>query len=341
MRASVILIPAILALPAQSFAVSPEEQATKLYKEATKALNNGRDEEAAAKLRQAFRLHRVHDYVCNLGSLELTLGRGPKAAEALFTCTQVLPSKEEAMRPTIERLLARAKALSGTLRINSNVAEADVLMNGTSIGKTPLNAPAFVDPGRHLVEVRAPGYEPEVRIVDLRAGSDLELDLPLEPAELTAPPLPAKTGTPIPPKATEKAPSPQPLPRPAPSGLNVRPGFLLAGIGVSLTGAAVAAGALVAASAATREAKAVNEANLADKTCTSPESKERCIDLSGRIDEAVGFTAAGVAGIGLAVIGGGLIAYEFLRADAQKNVPVCAALVAAPNRGMLTFKGAW
>jgi outer membrane protein assembly factor BamD (BamD/ComL family) len=96
-RALLLLIPALLALPVQSFALSPgspgspEEQATKLYKEATKALNEGRDEAAAEKLREAFRLHRVHEYVCNLGMLELNLGRGPKAAEALFTCRRLLP----------------------------------------------------------------------------------------------------------------------------------------------------------------------------------------------------------------------------------------------------------
>ncbi|HLM74393.1 MAG TPA: hypothetical protein VK459_16925, partial [Polyangiaceae bacterium] len=110
-----------------------------------------------------------------------------------------------------------------------------------------------------------------------------------------------------------------------------------------VVGAAVGAGSLVAAVAAGREAKAMNQALLEDETreCTAIESGNPCFDVPGRIDDAMIFTAVGAAGIGLAVVGGGLITYEFLRADAQKNRPVGAALIAAPSGGILAFKGAW
>lgn len=67
---------------------------------------------------------------------------------------------DHVLRYKIEGGFSKAKALCGTLRIRSNIAEADVILGGKTIGKTPLNDPAFVEPGRHLVEVRAPGYSP-------------------------------------------------------------------------------------------------------------------------------------------------------------------------------------
>jgi hypothetical protein len=350
-RALLLLIPALLALPVQSFALSPgspgspEEQATKLYKEATKALNEGRDEAAAEKLREAFRLHRVHEYVCNLGMLELNLGHGPKAAEALFTCRRLLPAKESAIGPMVERLLSKAKALSGTLRIQANVAEADVLLGGKIIGKTPLNAPAFVDPGRHIVELRAPGYEPNLRIVDLPAGSDFEIDFTLEPAELRAPPLPAKPSPPVPLPTSKAAESAQSSLSPKslmPRGFEVRPALLITGLSLAIVGISVGASSLVAATAKASEARHMNFdlSDTSSATCTAHGGRT-CAELSERANSAVTFTVVGFAGIALATAGGGILTYELLRAEARRNVSMSASLVGAPRGGLLTFRGAW
>jgi hypothetical protein len=349
-RALAFLVPAILALPAQSLAVSPkspqEQQAMKLAREASMALDAGRKEEAADKLRQAFRLHQLPDFPCILGKIELDLGHGSKAAEALHTCLKILPMTDVVLRYRIEGGYSRAKALSGTLRVRANIEEADVILGGKSLGKTPLNEPAFVDPGRHLVEVRAPGYAPELRVVDLPAGSEIDLDITLKPAELTAPPLPAKTSTPLPtlPRATAPARPPPAPPRAAvPHGFVVRPAFLLTGLGLATAGIAAGAGTLVASAATESEARAMNLA-LTDKSaliCTAPENGRACADLSDRVDSVIAFKVVGFTSIALATIGSGMVAYELLRAEAIRSVIMGAAVVGAPNGGMFTIHGAW
>jgi hypothetical protein len=78
----------------------------------------------------------------------------------------------------------------------------------------------------------APGYNPEARILDLTAGSDLRLNINLEPAEVTAPPLPT---APKPPPPPATAPKPPPAPKlPAPpreprEGTRPRTAVLLTG----------------------------------------------------------------------------------------------------------------
>lgn len=341
-----LLLLFVLLAPSRSSAASPEEQAAVIYKQAVKAMNAGRDPDAVAKMREAFEVFPSAEYICNVGSLELGMEHGAKAAEAFSKCLQVLAPSEAPLRATIERQLARAKALAATLMITANVAGAEVNLGGQVIGKTPLPGLAFVEPGRHVLELRAPGYNPEARILDLTAGSDLRLDINLEPAEVTAPPLPT---APKPPPPPATAPKPPPAPKlPAPpreprEGTRPRTAVLLTGFGMGVIGGALGAGGLVAAAAAKSEGDAMVQAlkEGASWGCTDPDDGKPCFDVQGRYSAAVGFTALGVGGIALATAGGGLLAYELLRADAERGAPVCAVLVPSHGGAVVAFKGSW
>ena len=67
-------------------------------------------------------------------------------------------------------------AAMATLRINSDVAGAQVFIDRNYIGVTPITSPEIV-PGAHRVNVLAPGYESIAEDIDVEAGTrDLQFN---------------------------------------------------------------------------------------------------------------------------------------------------------------------
>jgi hypothetical protein len=71
----------------------------------------------------------------------------------------------------LEEVLKRV----GTLRIQVEPAGAEVLIDGKSEGKAPLEEPSFVEPGKHTIEVKLDGYKPAQVVVDMAAGSSKDI----------------------------------------------------------------------------------------------------------------------------------------------------------------------
>ena len=66
----------------------------------------------------------------------------------------------------------------GNVRVLSNVEGADVFVDGTVVGKTPIDV-KDIKPGDHLIEVRATGHMPKEERVTVNAGSATVLKLDL------------------------------------------------------------------------------------------------------------------------------------------------------------------
>lgn len=68
----------------------------------------------------------------------------------------------------------------GNVRVISNVPGAEVFVDGTSVGKAPLDVKGL-PPGIHLIEVRASGYVPKEERVTVNAGQATILKIDLQP----------------------------------------------------------------------------------------------------------------------------------------------------------------
>jgi hypothetical protein len=68
----------------------------------------------------------------------------------------------------------------GTVRVLSNVADAKVFLDGTDMGKVPVDI-KDVKPGEHVIEVKAAGYVTREERVSVNAGSAAVLKLDLNP----------------------------------------------------------------------------------------------------------------------------------------------------------------
>ena len=66
----------------------------------------------------------------------------------------------------------------GVIRVLSNIAGAEVFLDGTSMGKVPVDI-KDVKPGEHVLEVKAQGYQPREERVTVNAGQSFVLKLDL------------------------------------------------------------------------------------------------------------------------------------------------------------------
>lgn len=77
------------------------------------------------------------------------------------------------------KLQATMKDPGGTIRVLSNVAGAEVFLDGTPLGPAPIDI-KDVTPGEHVVEVKAEGHMPREERVVVSAGSGTVLKLDLQ-----------------------------------------------------------------------------------------------------------------------------------------------------------------
>ncbi len=78
----------------------------------------------------------------------------------------------------------QALAADGILKVKSNVATAEVFVDGVSLGTVPVTR--FLAPGTHFIRVVADNHDPFVRKVDILDGKTSDVNAPLAIGEGTA-----------------------------------------------------------------------------------------------------------------------------------------------------------
>lgn len=74
-----------------------------------------------------------------------------------------------------KKMLEEVLKQVGALTIQVEPAGAEVLIDGQSKGKAPLEERSFVDPGKHTIEVKLDGYKAAQVVVDMAAGSSKDI----------------------------------------------------------------------------------------------------------------------------------------------------------------------
>lgn len=86
------------------------------------------------------------------------------------------------VRPgAVAHVIVVLEPVSGVLAVQSEPADAEVLVDGARAGVTPLKD-ALLPPGSHEVTVRRDGFVPSVQKITVSAGKDYELHAQLRPA---------------------------------------------------------------------------------------------------------------------------------------------------------------
>jgi hypothetical protein len=158
------------------------DKAAALYDEGVVAYKKSKWDEARASFLAAWSLKKHWQIAGSLGDCEAKLGLYRDAAEHLAYFLRLSPKK--ASSEDAKTLYANARAKTGALTIVVDTPGADILIDGTMIGKAPLEDPAFVSAGRHTIEARR-GAKLATATLDAVIGANRQLALTLATAPNT------------------------------------------------------------------------------------------------------------------------------------------------------------
>lgn len=156
------------------------KRARDLWYRGVDAFRNGKYEAARQAFAECYQLMPKSDVLRNLSISEIHSGHYVSAARHL---KQLLASPGE-LPPTVRQeattRLAQAEAQIGQLGIEVDVAGADIRVDGTIVGRSPLEGNWYVEPGQHEVIVSKPGYPAERRQVFALVGVVIPINVGLE-----------------------------------------------------------------------------------------------------------------------------------------------------------------
>ncbi|KYF62000.1 hypothetical protein BE11_49205 [Sorangium cellulosum] len=145
--------------------------------------------EAEAELQSAWELGPTFDVAYNLGNTKYQLKKYREAATYLSFALRNWPRLKTVakLRPTAEQRLAESRAQVGAVTVTVSIAGAEVLVDGKSVGRAPLEGEVFVEPGEHQVETRLEGYAPVSQMVAVAKGGTATATLALALAKSEGP----------------------------------------------------------------------------------------------------------------------------------------------------------
>ncbi|XYH99308.1 PEGA domain-containing protein [Sorangium sp. So ce1128] len=323
------------------------DKAAELFTEGSKAAEERNWGMCRAKLIEAWGIREHWRIAANLGACELNLGMYRDAAEHLSSGLRVLPADVEAdTRAELTALLDEASTKIVTLTIKTDPPDAEVLLDGKSLGRGPFEHPIPIDARTYAIEIRAEGRKPFKGTIEGRAGQREAVDRRLESLEAPAPPAvqtpaPALVAPPPPPRRA--APPTVPIRRVAPDaeGPSIVP--LAIGSAAAVVALGVSVGLSIAAGDKADDARRTAQ-SLAPSACDDPRrSPAACKALKDARFASDSLTSGAVASFlagGAFMLGTiGLAVWD--RRHAGGGLAVRAAPAAGMSGGGVTVSGSW
>jgi hypothetical protein len=150
-----------------------ERRASRSLSEGDALQAGGRCEEAIRLWRATFRWTGHWMFPMRIALCMESLGRYREALTYLrrgreLGWNELMEEGQAELLGVIRRVEARLPAL---LDVTANVGDARIEVDGRSAGTLPLLEPLELTPGRHMIELSAPGYRRAERVITIGAGS--------------------------------------------------------------------------------------------------------------------------------------------------------------------------
>lgn len=154
--------------------------ASELFDKGVTAAAESRWEDCRAALLAAWSIHPSYQIAGNLAECEVKLGRNADAAEHLRFFLREVPADAPAERKARgETLMKEVRPKVAELSVRVNKADADVLVDGKSVGRSPLASSVFVEPGAHKMEAKLDGATAHAEVTATGGGTQ-EVTVPFE-----------------------------------------------------------------------------------------------------------------------------------------------------------------
>ncbi len=284
------------ATPARAEA-TPED----LFRQGREAVQKKDWPRAQEFLAKSWALKKSFDTAALLGQSELKLGKYRDAAEHLDFALRNFPNLEPTAdaRQRIEDAARSARAKVFALTVTATVAGSEIAVDAAPVGRAPLDAEVFLDPGNHVVEASLDGYEAAKSEVEAKAGAaaTLRLELTKRAAGSAAAPAPSARSS----KPGGDPPSDHDTTTDGSS--STKTVMLLTGAGLTIVSLGVGIGFGLDSRSASGDADDLS-AKLGSNGCSNGANAGECSRLTDTRDRAnrnatiasVGFVGAGVFG---------------------------------------------
>ena len=149
---------ALVAAPVAVHAQDPAAEARAAFQEGVRHFSAQRFAEALNAFQRAYRTRPHPAVLVNIANCQLALDQ-PQEAIASFERYLSDPAARvtDAQRAEIEHTIHDARQRLVTLTIVGQPAGAEIYIDGTLVGTSPLRGPRMVAAGPHVIEARMPG----------------------------------------------------------------------------------------------------------------------------------------------------------------------------------------
>jgi hypothetical protein len=157
-------------------------QAQALLGQGTKLYQQGDVAGALERFNAAYAAYPSPKLMFNIAQANRDLGRPVEALEAFekFVAGSADTSPETVA--DVRKSVAELQKKLGRIQIDCDTADAEVSVDGKSVGLIPLPDPIWATPGRHQVTAKHVSAAPAVEDADVRAGSVSTVTMRLLPA---------------------------------------------------------------------------------------------------------------------------------------------------------------
>jgi hypothetical protein len=155
------------------------DDAKKRFQEGIKFFDERQYERARVAFLQAYALKRHPDILLNVAQCEVAGGRPLEASWHLRDFLRDPATSTHPKRVDAERSLAEVRSKLGRIQVRVDVNGANIFVDDTPFGVSPLPEAIDVAPGGHLVEARINKGEVVSRTVNAPAGQTVVVELPL------------------------------------------------------------------------------------------------------------------------------------------------------------------
>ena len=189
------LLFALLLAPASAAAQDDAAQARQHFDAGVRHFQSGEFRLALDEFRDAYRIRPHPAVLVNIANCYMEINRPVDAAQNFERYMREAGDVDPAQRADVERALGQARAAIATIDVTGGHGIA-VFVDGDSVGRIPLRRPVEVNPGPHIVELRAPDGALRQDRVTLERGQALTIDAGAPPS--SEPPRPTESGGALP-----------------------------------------------------------------------------------------------------------------------------------------------
>lgn len=157
--------PALLAAP-------NKREAAELKAKGDRAMDEARPADALAAYERSYAIQPEPALLYNQARAHLALTNYPAALDYLQRFETQAPASLKAKLPGLDALVREVRGKVHTLTVTVNVPSATVRLRDATLGESPLPAGLKVNAGAATLDVRAPGYEPMQRNLQLAGDAE-------------------------------------------------------------------------------------------------------------------------------------------------------------------------